>query len=182
MKQYKVEPTYKKSVIEYDVYEKVLEDGTKLRATLEIGWRWGEFTITVPESESELLDWAHDRMGVADTYFSSVTEVFEDYGVETFEDMKEYFLPSPPADFHEMDDYDYEMDSTWDGCWEDWSIIVIGENKDEYDTEEIKEEIEEGWAEDSWDYMDSNDWEPVECTYDIHCPVTVEEIKPELGD
>jgi hypothetical protein len=65
------------------------------------------------------------------------------------------------------------MDSTWDGCWEDWSVVVFGENKDDHDADELREEIEEGWYEDSWEFMEQEGWEEIECYYEIHCPVTV---------
>ena len=179
MKSYNIEPTYKKSVIEYNSYRKELEDGTVLHATLEIGWRWGEFTIHVPETEEEVLAWARDKMGVDDSYYSSVTEVFEDYGEENFEGMKKHFLPDADEEFHELDDYDYDMDSTWDGCWEDWNVVPFGPSKDDVDTDEIREQIEEGWYEDSWDYMEQEGWEEMSTWFEIHCPLKIEEVKEE---
>ena len=177
MKRYKIEPTYKKSVIEYNSYRKELEDGTILHATMELGWRWGEFEILVPETEAEVLEWAQDKMGVDDTYFSSVTEVFEDYGEENYEGMKQHFLPAAEEEFHELDDYVYEMNSTWDGCWEDWTVQAFGEHNDKYDVDELREQVEEGWGEESWDYMEKEGWEELDCYFEIHCPLTIEEVE-----
>ena len=179
MKRYNIEPTYKKSVVEYNAYQKTLEDGTVVKATLEIGWRWGDFDILVPETEAEVLEWAQEKMGVDDTYFSSVTEVFEDYGEETYEGMKQHFLPDADEEFHEIDDYMYEMNSTWDGCWEDWTVNVYGDNKEDYDVDELREQVEEGWCEDSWEYMEQEGWEETMCWYEIHCPLTIKEVEEE---
>lgn len=171
MKTYRVEPTYKKSVIEYNVWKKELEDGTVVHATMELGWRWGDFDVFEPETEEEILEWANDRVG--QDYYKTVQEVLDDYGHDSVEQME--FIPDPSEDcsFHEMSDYSFEMNSTWDGCWEDWTVQAFGENRDDHDVDELREQVEEGWYEDSWDYMQMAGWEEVDCYYEIHCPVTV---------
>jgi len=49
-KQYRVEPTYKKSVVEREIFEN--EDKTKYVCLQEL-WRWGEYLIT-PQNEDEV--------------------------------------------------------------------------------------------------------------------------------
>ena len=172
MKTYNVEPTYKKSVIEYNVWKKELEDGSVVHATMELGWRWGEFTVYEPETEEEILQWANDRVGDPN-YYSNIQEVLDDYGYDSVDEME--FIPndSEECNFHEMSDYEFDMDSTWDGCWEDWNVVVFGEKKDDHDVDELREQVEEGWYEDSWDFMEQEGWEELDCYYEIHCPVTV---------
>ena len=48
--RYAIEPTYKKSVIEYNTFTKKVGDETYV-ATMETGWRWGKFYISVDAEE-----------------------------------------------------------------------------------------------------------------------------------
>ena len=63
MKYYKLEPTYKKSLIELYSFKRPLSDfveGHENRNAIlvkEIGWRWGDFTIEVPETQDEVNEW-----------------------------------------------------------------------------------------------------------------------------
>ena len=63
MKHYKLEPTYKKSLVELYTFKRPLSDlveGHENRNAIlvkEIGWRWGDFTIDVPETEAEVKEW-----------------------------------------------------------------------------------------------------------------------------
>lgn len=169
MKKYLLEPSYKKSVLEYQVWEREV-DGVKQRATLEIGWRSGSFELSVPETEDEVTEWANNRVGDP-SYYKTAADVYNDYGVETYEEMKSNFLPDEEEDFIEVGDYDYEMLETWDGCWEDWSLAS--------DDEELLEEIQEGWEEDSWDYMEQNGWMETMCYYEMTCPPVLKEVEEE---
>ena len=110
MKTYNVEPTYKKSVIEYNVWEKTLEDGSVVHATMELGWRWGEFTVYEPETEEEILQWANDRVGDPN-YYENIQQVLDDYGYDSVDEME--FIPndSEVCNFHEMSDYEFDMDT-----------------------------------------------------------------------
>lgn len=49
-KQYKVEPTFKKSVVEIEIMEN--EDKSKYVSVQEL-WRWGEYLVT-PQNEEEV--------------------------------------------------------------------------------------------------------------------------------
>ena len=175
MKSYTVEPLNKKSVLEYQTYSKKIEDGCVIQATLEIGWRTGEFTVHVPETEEEVIEWANGRDGVLAGQYTDIETVLNDNCVDCISEME--FLPSDSEDetFHEMSDFDFDMESTWDGCWEDWTVTVLGDSKDSYDTDKLCAEIAEGWSEGSWDYMEDNGFDELECYWEIVCPVSVKE-------
>lgn len=167
MKVVKLEPTWKKSVIEYQVWGKEV-DGVKLRATMETGWRYGAFDISIPETEEEALKWANDRVGQSD-YYTTIEEVYNDYGCEDWDDLKMSFCPSVDDEFIEIDDYDYEMLETWDGCWEEWSVSISNDEDGVFDEDEVREEIEDGWGEDAWEWMQENGWEEKDCYFEMHC-------------
>ena len=40
-----------------------------------------------PKSEDEILEWACEVMDVADTYYDSITEVYEDFGVQSYAEL-----------------------------------------------------------------------------------------------
>ena len=46
MRHYKLAPTWKKSVVEYSTF---MKDG--ILAKYELGWRWGDFLINIPETD-----------------------------------------------------------------------------------------------------------------------------------
>jgi len=48
-------------------------------------------------------------------------------------------------------DYNYELESLDDGCWMEWEF------PDDMPDEE-RQALEEGWEEDSYDYLESNGW------------------------
>ena len=48
MKYYRMEPTMKKSVIEYDTFSRIDENGKRILLHREVGWRWGSWLISVP--------------------------------------------------------------------------------------------------------------------------------------
>src|SRR5210317_2006486 len=124
MKQLIIEPTYKKSVLEYQVWTKEI-DGHNVRAVMELGWRWGSFYINIPDSEEEIIEWAN-TISKQPSYYKTVDEVLNDYGYESVEELKssDIFLPSTDEEHIELDDYDTEMIDCWDGCWEDWCVYV----------------------------------------------------------
>ena len=162
MKFYKIEPVRKKAVVEFEYWRRGSQEEGFQFATKELGWRWGEFTIRVPETSEEIDAWIANRP--------------EGWGTrEEVDDMLSQgisvFLPEKDDDYIELDSYDYEMDSTWDGCWEEWE--VGGKVEDEY---ALIEEIEEGYAEEYEEYMVENGWDNYDYTIEIHCEVTMVEI------
>ena len=54
MKYYVIEPSYKKSVIEYTLFKRQVE-GDMQFLRKELGWRWGSFGVAVPETEEEAV-------------------------------------------------------------------------------------------------------------------------------
>lgn len=163
MKHYQITPSYKKSTIEYNVWEKKLEDGTLIRATLEIGWRSGTFVVHVPETNEEIDEWLENRGMSIDDYDG-------DYDL-----VKPQLCPTTEDDLIEFDDYDTDMLDTWDGNWEEWSVAIFGENKDEYDPDEIQEEIEEAYSEDWSEGLENLGFSEEDCYYEMHCnPIIVE--------
>lgn len=167
MKQLIIEPTYKKSVLEYQVWTKEI-DGHNVRAVMELGWRWGSFYINIPDFEEEIIEWAN-TISKQPSYYKTVDEVLNDYGYESVEELKssDIFLPSTDEEHIELDDYDTEMIDCWDGCWEDWCVYVPHDFELDFDS--IREEVEEGWNEESWDYMQENGWNEEDCYFEICC-------------
>jgi len=72
---------------------------------------------------------------------------------------------------------DYEVDVLWDGCWEDWS--VSGKVSDE---DALLEEIEEGWSENSWEWLDDNDWVQVDYELNIYHDWRIVDVKKHQDD
>lgn len=160
MRHYLIEPTYKKSVVEYELFKH--DDGRIL--TREVGWRWGSFIIHVPETEDELKEWANTKG------FGTISDARDGYGLESNEPFPpETFLPNESWDFIELDDYDYEMVEMWDGCWEDWAI------NSEEDTSELEEELSEAYFENSLEGLNELGWNEFAYFVEIHTSVTVKE-------
>ena len=67
MKHYRMEPTYKKSVVENTTYSK-----GGVIATYEEGYRWGQFVIHIPETEEEFEAWAN-RFGMTPVSYTHLT-------------------------------------------------------------------------------------------------------------
>ena len=167
MKYYRIEPSTKKSVIEVEYYGR--EDG--LRIAVETCWRWGEFKLNVPETEEELKEYL-DYRGVE----------LEEYN----EDPESYpFLPQEDDEVVELEDYEFETLSTWDGCSEEHSVYAGYNYKGEVPAEleeSILELLEEEGISVLWE-----DWSEIEgdhplrgfssedCSYVIYNGVTIEE-------
>ena len=180
MKHFRIEPTYKKSVIELTVFRRPLDDltgneedkGKFAYLRKELGWRWGSFRIDVPETEEEIAEFLEERGG-----YDSVAEYLADYYGE--EDiivesttLDEYLLPNTEDDFVDLtEDYDAEMIDCWDGCWEDWDIVTGGPKLS--DVDEMMEEIEEAYNEEYEEGVEALGWQFMDNSFEIHCNVTV---------
>ena len=180
MKHFRIEPTYKKSVIELSTFRRPLEEltgndedkGKFAYLRKELGWRWGSFMISVPDTEEEIKEFLEERGS-----YESVAEYLADYYGE--EDiivesttLQEYLLPSEDDDFVDLtEDYDAEMLDCWDGCWEDWDIITNGPKL--ADVDEMIEEIEEAYSEEYEEGVEALGWQFIDNFFEIHCNVTV---------
>ena len=186
MKYYRVEPSYKKSVVEYTAFRRKDEDGNMIWLRKELGWRWGSWLFSVPETEEEayafihaqgydnLLDWAID-------YGHTITdengeEVLDDDS-NVIEMVQMQAMPSEGDDFVDLtEDYpDAEMLETWDGCWEFWSVSSYQTEIDEEEQEAIVEEAEEVYNEEYEEGVEALGWEYVDTYFEMHCnPVITE--------
>ena len=180
MKHFRIEPTYKKSVIELSTFRRPLEEltgndedkGKFAYLRKELGWRWGSFMISVPDTEEEIKEFLEERGS-----YESVAEYLADYHGE--EDiiiesttLQEYLLPSVDDDFVDLtEDYDAEMLDCWDGCWEDWDITTNGPKLE--DVDEMIEEIEEAYSEEYEEGVEALGWQFIDNFFEIHCNVTV---------
>lgn len=175
MKTYTIEPTMKKSIVEIDIFQKGQGEGKpSLVIRKEIGWRWGDFDIHVPETEEEVIEWANFKTG--EEYYKSLEEVLVSYDVKTLEEMIQQTKPNPDDIFHELDEYQYDMNSTWDGCWQDWDIVSGGDEMSEEEQDKLLEEVEEAYDEEYEDGVMNLGFEHTGAFTEIHCPITMEEV------
>lgn len=174
MKYYRVEPSYKKSFVEIDIFNRKDEDGNIIYLRRELGWRWGSFLFTIPETDEEIQDYIKNQG------YEKFEDWAGDYGHAEINDDNEYYLPegvTPAQVIHdallpsEDDDFvdvteDYpnaELIDSWDGCWEDWSVnsykVTIEDEQAELWCEEAEaaysEDYQEGVIELGWDFVDT---------------------------
>ena len=117
MKYYVIEPKSKKSLIELEHY--VREDGARI--VVETLWRGGSFKLTVPETESEIKELLGDSYDEDDVEYYS-------------------WLPEEDEDYVELEDYQYEMLGTFDGCAEDYHTYNMSDDESEALVEILEEE------------------------------------------
>jgi len=126
---YVIEPTQKKSVVETTYWS---NSETNETLQIETGWRWGTFIITELEEDETPPD---DPM---------VVENKDGFCVYRYTHA--------------------ELDNTNDGCWEYLTLTdadgnTCGDSDDEDNPLASRlKEIEEGWWEDSYTYMEENGW------------------------
>jgi len=141
MKYYIIEPKFKKSLLEYEHY--VREDGARI--VVETLWRGGSFVLTVPETKTEMKEFLGDAYD---------------------EDDIEYYtwLPEEDDDYVELDDYQFEMQGTFDGCAEDYETY----NMDDDEAEMLIEVLEEEGSSVFWDGVEMFEgFESEACYYAI---------------
>jgi len=164
MKHYLIEPTYKKSVIEREIFDR--QDDDRI-LTMETGWRWGAFIIDVPETEEEIKTFLESRC------YDSLEEFLEDHSKTS---LSEFLLPNETDEFIDLsEDYDFELLFTDDGCWTDFTVTTRKSELDEDTAHEMSEELSELFFEDGWCGLEENGWESLGTDYSIDCSVTVSE-------
>lgn len=184
MKHYLIEPTMKKSVIEVSVFTRLDENDNIMRLTREVGWRFGSFMVSVPETEEEaiefveaqgyddILTWAID-FGYTYTNEDGEEALDEDLSVEEL--FYQSLVPSVEDDYVDItEDFPHaDMIETWDGCWDDWAIYTRDDHLTEEQNDAMIEEIYEAYEEEYEEGVENLGWEFKDTYYEIHCPVTV---------
>lgn len=180
MKYFKVEPTYKKSVVEFDIFKRVDENGHNVFLRKELGWRWGSFMVSVPETMEEAQEWVENQgyetfkdwagdYGHLE-YDEETQEYIEDPNIDYLELIEEQLLPKESDDFVDItEDYDMEMIDCWDGCWEDWTVNSYQTEIDDDLREEWIEAAEAAWEEDYQEGVEELGWEFVDNMFEMHC-------------
>jgi len=187
MKYFRIEPTYKKSVVEFTYFRRPLEEltnndedkGKFAFLHKELGWRWGSFMISVPDTQEEIDEYIEEEG------YDSVFEFADAHGCTICVDdkvilqenfsMADVLLPSTNDEWIDLtEDYpNAEMLDCWDGCWEDWNIKTNGPVLS--DVDEMMEEIEEAYNEEYEEGVEELGWEFLDNQFEIHCNVTVVE-------
>ena len=181
MKYYRIEPTYKKSVVEFDIFKRHDEDGNLIFLRKELGWRWGSFLVSVPETEEEALEYIKELGYEDDTaaidwamdYGHTVTEGDDEVipsDTSLVELVQGQLLPNETDDFVDItEDYDMEMLYCDDGCWEDWSVTSYVTEIDDEQQELWIEEAESAWDEDYQEGVEELGWEFVDNMFEMQC-------------
>ena len=184
MKHYLLEPTYKKSLIEYTIFRRMNENNKPIFLRKELGWRWGSFMISIPETEEEIteyleshgyegenaaLEWAMDY---GFTIADATTGVIEQPDEPIADLIKGQLLPSEDDEFVDVtEDYgDAEFIDAWDGCWEYWYVDSYLVELDEEEKEAWVEEAEEAYEEMHEEGVEELGWEFVDTSFELHCP------------
>tara|TARA_B110000858_G_scaffold3097_1_gene3578 strand:- start:6416 stop:7018 length:603 start_codon:yes stop_codon:yes gene_type:complete len=180
MKYFLIEPTYKKSVVEYNSFVKVI-NGVQTFATLEEGYRWGSWMFSVPETDAEIKEFINSKEDVNSLqeyldWFHGVSE--EEFNEMDTIDLAEYMLPDPEDDTCLLtEDYeDAEMIDMWDGCWSYWNVKQHGESDNhlsEEEREKLAEAVEELYNEDYTESLEAEDWEHCDFYTEIHCNIKI---------
>ena len=131
-----IEPKYKKSIIESNIFHKEVRGNTYV-ATLETNWRGGKFYADVTQKELWNLVNNKDDQPIV---------------ISSFEN--------------------FELDSTWDGCWCEW-------NFSDNTPEELQTKVRSIWEEhgeypDDWS-EEEEQWGPMDTEYHIIGKVEVDE-------
>ena len=193
MKYYKLEPSWKKSIVELDTFKRPLNELTNDEKDIgkwaylvkELGSRWGSWSIVVPETDAEIAEWIN-----ASEYYNDIEDVADQNGyhiidadghivvdpdMTPFEIMHKMLVPSIDATFVDItEDYpDAEMIEIWDGCWEDWDIRTGGAMLN--DVDEMIEEITEAYGEEYEDGVEALGWTFTESVFEMTCnPIITE--------
>ena len=159
MKHYLVEPTYKKSVAEI---ERITNIETGELLVIETGWRWGQFMISVPETDEEIQTYLEQKgYDNLDTYLA-------EHRATTLE---EVMLPENGDEEVNLADYDYEFLYTDDGCWTD--VLFFGDNLTEEENEARREELSDVYFNEFYSGLEGRNFFTDETFYIIDCPVRV---------
>ena len=136
--EFNVSPKYKKSFIEFNYLEKNI-NGKKIILVRELVWRNGEINVMVDYEKFK--------------EFNTPEELFDSIRI------------SGALLFNDDFPFEYEFQSSWDGCSDDYSITYEDGSEVEEDIEqEIMNIIDE---EGIYDLEDNHQFEMTDTTYEI---------------
>ena len=145
--EFNVSPKYKKSFIEFNYLEKNF-NGKKIKIVRELVWRNGEINVTV---DIEKLN----QFKNPEELFNSIRK----HGVLLFNDN----FP-----------FEYEFQSSWDGCSDDYSITYEDGSEVE---DELEEEIMNIIDEDGvYELEDNHEFEMTDTTYEIDGDLDIQKV------
>lgn len=180
MKYFIVEPTYKKSFVEYTLFHQKDEEGKTTSLRKELGWRWGSFMFSVPETEEEAYSY------IKECGYDNLLDYASDYGFTILDENKKEIL-DPEANVIEIvsgqllpeesdsfvditEDYpNAEFVDSWDGCWEHWEVFSYQKEISEDEQQSIIEEVEEAYSEEYEEGVENLGWEFVSSYFEMHC-------------
>ena len=141
---FNVSPKYKKSFIEFNYLEKKIDDKI-IKIVQEIVWRSGEINVMIDENKVK--------------EFNNIEELFNSIKIN------ECLI------FNEDFPFEYEFDSSWDGCSTDYNITYD-------DGSDVEEEImtiieEEGF----YDLEDYYGYQMVDTKYEIDGELEIKQIE-----
>ena len=185
MKVYTIKPLYKKSVVERTTWTRVIDE-SRYFLRKESTYRWGEFTIEVPETAGELLDYAQSRS------YDSWKELLEDFAIvgeiPTPAAPEKLCLPDADDDYTDLtEDYDAIVEDLDDGCSVFFSVDAPGHQffgiDGELDAREdhalaglidgMAEEAEEAYIDAYDDGIDNLGWEYLGMNFEITSPMEI---------
>ncbi len=194
MKYYKLESSYKKAITEIYTFKRPLNELTNDEKDIgkwaylskEMGWRWGEWLIEVPETDAEIAEWIN-----ASEYYNNIEDVADQHGfhiidesnniivdpdMAPFQIMHKMLVPSIDEEYVDItEDYpDAEMICVDDCFWEDiWDIRTSGPKLS--DVDKMIDEIEATYDEDYQEGIEALGWTFVENYFEMRCnPVITE--------
>ena len=184
MKHYRVEPTWKKSVVEWTLFQRKDENGIVENLRKELGWRWGSWMVSIPETQEELDKWVEDHPN-----YETIEDWAYDYGHadmdddenitidgDIFEILEQQLLPSEDDESVDItEDYDMEMIETWDGCWEYFHVDSWRKEIPEDEAEALVEEAEAAYEENYEEGIEELGWEYVDTYFEMHCSPRITE-------
>jgi hypothetical protein len=176
MKYYRIEPTHKKSVIENTIFRRKDENGNYIFLKKELGWRWGSFLFSVPETEEEINDYIKEQG--CETFLEWASDNgFEDLieSETNTEIIANKFLPSESDEFVDVtEDYpNATLLDAWDGCWEDWIAYSFKTELSYDEKESMAEKASAAYDENNEEGVEELGWEYIDTTFEIQCGVSI---------
>ena len=176
MKYFKMEPSYKKSVVENTIFTRLDEEGNTITLTKEVGWRGASWLISVPETQEEIDAWVESRG------YETLAQLAEDFGhafadkdgnVVIDEDftLEDILIPSLDDDnINISEDYpDADFLESWDGCWESWDVNSYQTDIDEDALDAFTQAAQSAYEENYEDGVEALGWEYIDNEFLLTC-------------